>query len=414
MIRKTQQMSHKSRLSLSKKKVIGIFFLVTGLIFLLYGLWWMFFRSTQLLSPISQNSSFQFLFNGEQTDAHAKRVVYGFLPYWNLNKFTLQPETTHLSYFSLGIGKDGSILTKTKDGTAEQGYAKLSSEDVLSFFNQERNQGGRVDITFTAFDPEEIASFLANPNAHQKFITSLDSILEAYPVDGVNIDIEYTGEVNDQIRQNLVTFMTELHTHLNQKKTPVQLSIDMFVSGASKYYIWNVPEIQKQVDYVVVMAYDFHRVSSPAAGPVAPLFGGKKLWDSDITQYLKDFVAAVPNQKILLGIPFYGYEWQTISTDSQAATFPDSGSTATLQRVQDLIDSKDKNQGKEYGNEDALSPYLSYKKDGETHIIYYENSRSISYKLDLVNQLNLGGIAIWSLGYEGNSRDLWDVIKRKI
>jgi len=397
----------------NNKKIAGLIFLILGLACLIYGIWTMFFRSNELLSPITQNSSFQFLFNGEEPDAHPKRVVYGFLPYWNLSKFTLQPETTHLSYFSLGIGKDGSILTK--DGSSpEQGYAKLGSDEVLSDFAQEKKQGGRVDITFTAFDPDEIGIFLANPAAHQKFITSVDSILEAYPVDGINIDIEYAGDVNEPLRKNLVTFMTELRTHLNQKKNPPQLSIDMFVSGASKYYIWDVPAIQKQVDYVIVMAYDFHRVSSPAAGPVAPLFGGKKLWDSDITQYLKDFVTAVPNQKILLGIPFYGYEWQTISTDSQAATYPDSGSTATLQRVQDLLDQKDQLGVKEYWNEDALSPYLSYKKDGETHIIYYENSRSISYKLDLVNQLNLGGIAIWSLGYEGNSRDLWDVIKRKI
>ncbi len=408
MTRKTPTLSN-----LSNKKIAGVLFLLIGLGCLLLGIWWMFFRNTQLLSPISQSTSFQFLFNGEQNDAHPKRVVYGFLPYWNLTKFTLQPETTHLSYFSLGIGSDGSILTKT-DGQIEQGYAKLSGDDVLSYFTQEKKQGGRVDVTFTAFDPDDIAIFLSNPRSHQKFITSLDSILEAYPIDGVNIDIEYTGDVNEPIRKNLVNFMTELRTHLNQKKTPPQLSIDMFVSGATKYYIWDVPAIQKQVDYVIVMAYDFHRVSSPAAGPVAPLFGGKKLWDSDITQYLKDFVTAVPNQKILLGVPFYGYEWQTTSTDSQAATFPDTGSTATLQRVQDLLDQKDQYDVQEYWNEDALSPYLSYKKDKETHIIYYENSRSISYKLDLVNQLNLGGIAIWSLGYEGNSRDLWDVIKRKI
>jgi spore germination protein YaaH len=47
-------------------------------------------------------------------------------------------------------------------------------------------------------------------------------------------------------------------------------------------------------------------------------------------------------------------------------------------------------------------------------MIYYENSRSMSYKLDFVNQLDLGGVAIWALGYEGRSRELWDVVEQKL
>jgi len=404
---------HQTLHLLSGKKIFGGFFLIFGFVCLAYGFWWFSHQKTPLLSPITQNSSFQFLSNTDDITAHPKRVVYGFLPYWNLNKFSLQPETTHLSYFSLEIGSDGSVLTRTND-EVEQGYLKLSSDQVLSFFTQQKNQQGRVDVTFTQFDNDGIVTFLSSPAAHQKFLRSVDAVLDAYPVDGLNIDIEYSGKVTPQLRSNLVVFMTTLRQHLNQKKTPPQVSIDMYASGATKFYLWDVAEIQKQVDYVVVMAYDFHRKSSPAAGPVAPLFGGKKLWDSDITQYLKDFVAVMPAQKILLGIPFYGYEWQTVSTDSQAATFPESGSTATLSRVEELLANKTQNDVREFWNEDALSPYLSYKKNKETRIIYYENSRSISYKLDLVNQLNLGGIAIWSLGYEGDSRDLWDVIQRKI
>jgi spore germination protein len=67
----------------------------------------------------------------------------------------------------------------------------------------------------------------------------------------------------------------------------------------------------------------------------------------------------------------------------------------------------------EHWNDQALAPYLSYVEDGKNYIIYYENPRSISYKLDLVNQLDLGGVAIWALGYEGEDRVLWDVIDSK-
>ncbi len=412
MIPKIQLLHPRHILNLTSTSIlIGV---GLGLLFLGLGIWQLFFRPITWLLPISDTNHFQFLFNPAADGAHAKRVVLGFLPYWSITKFTLQPELTQLAYFSLGISEDGSVQTKDASGNTEQGYLKMGSDQVLGSFNQEKQQGGQNILTFTQFDNTEIVNFLASPTAHQKFMSSVDAALDAYPLDGINIDIEYTGDVTDQLRHNLVNLMTELRQHLNQRKVHPQISIDMYVNAPSKNDIWDVPAIQQQVDYVVVMAYDFHYTASSTAGPVAPLFGGKKLWDSDITQNLKDFLAEVPNQKILLGIPFYGYEWQTTSTDSQATTFPDTGATATLLRVQNLLNQKDQLGIHEYWNEDALSPYLSFQKNGQTHIIYYEDSRSISYKLDLVNQLNLGGIAIWSLGYEGNSRDLWDVIHRKL
>lgn len=406
MINKIQSLLHRHKTAL-------IFFLTFVFFALcLIEVWWFFFRDTTLVSPITSDTSFRFLIPSNPVEKKQK-IVYGFLPYWNISSFTLQPETTHLSYFSLGIGADGSILTKV-DGQVETGYQKLGSDDLLTLFREQKQQGGRVDLTFTQFNNDDIVSFLTSARAHQQFLTSVDSLLDAYPIDGINIDIEYSGKVDDNLRKSFVTFMRTTKTHLEQKKSRPQLSVDMYVSAASKYLIWDVPEMQKYTDYIVIMAYDFHRKSSPAAGPVAPLFGGKKLWDSDIVHFVKDFVAVVPSSKLLLGIPFYGYEWKTISSESQSATFPESGSTATLKRVEQLLSQKQLGDVQEFWNEDALSPYLSYQKDGSTHIIYFENSRSISYKLDLVNQLDLAGVAIWSLGYEGNSRDLWDVIQRKL
>src|SRR5690606_10440632 len=138
-------------------------------------------------------------------------------------------------------------------------------------------------------------------------------------------------------RQNLTKLVQNMNRHLDQKYSHITLSIDMYASAASKQQLWDVAAIAKEVDYIIVMAYDFHRRSSPQAGPVAPLFGGKELWDSDISEHLQAFLTIVPSEKILLGIPFYGYEWQTTSTDPQATTFPNTGSTASFERVQSIL-----------------------------------------------------------------------------
>lgn len=364
-----------------------------------------------LLSPISASSQFQFI--TQAAVPTSKKIVYGFLPYWNVNKTTLQPELTHLAYFGLNVNPDGSFTIRTEDGP-HMGYHRLQSEAWLNLMNQAVTQGKRIDITLVQFNNDDIVSIISNPSAQEKMLEQLDAVLLAYPVSGVNIDFEYAGEITPQIQDKFARFVENTSLHLKRKYSGIEVSIDVYASASSSQQIWDIPRISKVVDYIVVMAYDFHQRSSPQAGPVAPLFGGKEYWSSDISMHLQRFLEDVPSEKILLGVPFYGYGWQTTDREAQASTFPGSGFTASFTTVENLIQRKDEIQLEENWNEDALSPYITYQEDGETYVIYYENSRSLSYKLDFVNQLDLGGIAIWALGYEADSRELWDVVERKV
>lgn len=390
----------------------SIALLLFGLLVAVVGIatWW--FWDEPLISPLTNSSAFRF-FRDVQYHKQRPPVVYGFLPYWNLKKVSLQPELTHVGYFGLGILADGNV--QLRDGAAETpGYTGLQSEELLDIAQQLTKNGDSLELVFTQFNGDDIAVFLNSPKAQERFFSVLDTIILAYPISGVNIDIEPTGvEITDRLRDNYVTFITNLRSYLNAKYDSVPISIDVYASASNNEQIWDIPRLAPVVDYIIVMAYDYHRRSSVQAGPVAPIFGGEKLWDSDISQHLRKFVRLVPPEKILLGMPFYGYEWQTTDRSSQSPTYPDSGATATLARVADILTSKEKLQVKEYWNDQALAPYLSYIEDGKTYMIYYENPRSISYKLDLVNQLDLGGIAIWALGYEGEDRVLWDVIDQK-
>lgn len=372
-----------------------------------------YFWETPMLSPITSSTRFRFL-REPSTQNTAKKVIYGFLPYWNQSSVTLQKELTHLGYFSLTIKADGTFLESLPDGTREMGLHRLNSEQMLDVIDEAQQQGTAVEVVITQFNHGDITAFLSSKKAQESFFAALDSVLLAYPISGVNIDFETSGSTNQKMRDDLTSFMKDLRAHLDGRYSNITLSIDTYASAAQNPQLWDIPALAEHIDYIVVMAYDFHRSSSANAGPVAPLFGGKELWEGDINNYLQAFLATVPPEKILLGIPFYGYEWQTTSRDSRSHTFPNTGSTASYKRVQGLLEnSRQTLQVEEHWNEEALSPYISYIEDGEIYVIYYENSRSISYKLDYVNQLNLGGIAIWALGYEGNSRELWDVIERK-
>ncbi|MCB9813370.1 MAG: hypothetical protein H6772_03110 [Pseudomonadales bacterium] len=396
----------KNKLKIKIALLIFVTFFSTVAIFL-----WKFW-DIPLISPIDSLTTFMFL-SKSQLPRNNEKIVYGFLPYWNINKFSIQKELTHLGYFSLTIDANGNFVSDYQ-GEIDMGLRRLNSDEFIDISNDLTKNNKKIELVISQFNYDDITYFLNSKTSQENFLQSLDNAFLAYPFSGINIDIETSGTTNEKMRQNLTTFLLLLRQHLDNKYDHVQLSIDMYAGAAANQQLWNVKDIAPLVDYIVVMAYDFHRSSSSNAGPVAPLFGGKDLWDGDINHYLQAFLEIVPSEKILLGIPFYGYEWQTTSRDAQSHTFPDTGNTASYQRVTELLEESEKLQVEEHWNEDALSPYISYKEDGEIFVIYYEDSRSISYKLDYVNQLDLGGVAIWALGYEGNSRELWDVIERKI
>jgi spore germination protein YaaH len=369
------------------------------------------FVDLPLSSPLGENALSRFL----PFFPHLKtqKIVYGFLPYWNLDEVVVQPELTHLAYFALAIDTDGTIVTKL-DGNAEPGFHQLQSEEFLAINNTAKAYGTRTDIVLSQFDNETIEEFLQSDQAQAAFLNSVDSLLLAYPFNGINLDIEYIGDAPPQLRERFTQFVAKLRTHLNETYDDIQLTVDMYAAASSKNQLWEVDKVAPLVDHIVIMAYDFHRSSSLRAGPVAPLFDKENSWSESINNYLKDFTKKAPADKLLLGIPFYGYEWQTTTTDPEAFTLPQSGATASYKRVQELIAAKDELQLTEHWEESALAPFLSYVKNNQPYLVYYEDSRSIGYKLDYVNQLDLAGVAIWSLGYEGSSRDLWETMDQQL
>jgi len=276
-------------------------------------------------------------------------VVYGFVPYWNLSKTVVQPEITHLSYFSLPITQDGELdgisNRKATDSDADISSRRWRSEQLNSVVQQLRpNQA--FTVTLTQFDKMSIETFLSSPSAQATFQNSLRSFLTntTRPVAGLNIDIEYAGEATDQLRANYVSFLQQTRqtvdtVAISKRQTPQNLSISVFASAASHHLLWDLPALSSSVDHIVVMAYDFHRSSSPIAGPVAPMFGAKQNWDNDVVLHLKEFLSQVPAQKVLLGIPFYGYEWETTTGDSRSLVFPGTGATASYGRIQRLLQS---------------------------------------------------------------------------
>ena len=127
--------------------------------------------------------------------------------------------------------------------------------------------------------------------------------MAAKNLDGVNIDFEGKGS-KDQA--GLDTLMAAVSSAVHQADPHWQVTMDTYASSAgdpSGFY--DIRGLAPSVDAFFVMAYDMNNRSTPSA--TAPLTGAG-FTDLDAVQ---QYAAAVPPSKVILGVPYYGYDWPT-------------------------------------------------------------------------------------------------------
>jgi len=355
------------------------------------------------------------------------KIVYGFFPYWNLkyaDRLHIK-DLTHFAYFSLSLNIDGSAEKKVNSRELEPGWNKLHSLELDRILYQSKLLNQKTVLTVTAMEPEIIAGIL-NSDTNQE--TALTSILEIYiekKFDGINIDFESVSSPDKNTRDNFTHFINKLKTRCLTIKNSCEVDVDIFADSARRNRLYDLSALSPVVDHFVVMTYDYYRKSSAQAGPIAPLRGAcpkpvgfaqimeppQGCLEQDITTNLSEIAAFIPSQKIILGIPFYGYEWQTTTTDFLANTYTGTGSLATYQRVRSLFSDTTISSLSATWSATTMSPYITYQtKDDEIQQIHYEDPRSVELKIKLINSANLGGLAIWALGYEIPYLDIWQPI----
>lgn len=403
---------HSQAVSSKPRKLkLWLFLFCISALLIVSGIGYYFWtKPNAFLSPLAESPAvlgFAHLLENPDT-----KIVYGFLPYWNF-KFAEELDfsgLTHLSMFGLSYNLDGSI--RTRESTyQEPGWRNLNSDQAQAIMDRARSEGVAITLTITAFENQVIEAILTNPEAREKCIAETVAFVEANNYDGVNLDFEYVGTPSEQTRLAFTDFAQMLSAGLKESNPQSHFSVSVYADSADNNRLWDIDALGQIVDHIVIMTYDFYRASSTSAGPVAPMFGADSLWQHDIVTLLSKHFEKNSASKLLLGIPFYGYEWRTQNNSYQSATFARTGQTASYRRVKEIL-SNDPNIQVNWNNQ-ALSPWFYYQKNDLTYQVYFEDTRSLGFKYDLVNQTQMGGVAIWALGYEGPNPEVWQQIKSK-
>jgi spore germination protein YaaH len=237
---------------------------------------------------------------------------------------------------------------------------------------------------------DEFRTTIATPGKRQAIVDKLVQLVEDEGYDGIHIDFE---GVNQTDKALLTDFMTRLSTAFHARNWLVTQAVIARSSDRPSEWggAYDYAALGRLNDYVVVMAYDYTSVGSKTPGAAAPLW-----WVNDVVDYA---TSQMSPDKILLGIPLYGYDWNTKKgPPATAVSNPDAAALTLRTGAQSGYD------------DDDGAPWIKYKDvAGDDHEVWYENATSFDAKLEVLIDAQLGGFAVWRLGHEDPA--IWSAIE---
>ncbi|HWB80857.1 MAG TPA: glycosyl hydrolase family 18 protein [Nannocystaceae bacterium] len=308
--------------------------------------------------------------------------VYGYYAYW-LGSVADLPwdRLTHVAIFSVDVDGNGNLSgTEHWTDVAEQALALAEPYGV------------HLHLAVTSFDAGVLDTMLSNPSARATAVDQLGELVEMYGGHGVAVDFEGmdAGNIGD-----LTDFVEELAARVGEVSVATPA-----VDWAQAY---DYPQLAAAAQSLFIMGYDYHwRGGDP--GPVAPLFGGGAWGQYALEWSVADYLATgVPPEKIVLGLPLYGYTWPTVddsvpgvaSGDASSILFSDAKAEAAMIGAQ--------------WDDVTHTPY--YFPNGNTQT-WYDDAASLDDRIAwAIEDQALGGIGFWALNYDGNDPELWDMVK---
>lgn len=237
-----------------------------------------------------------------------------------------------------------------------------------------------IPTIFNEFDTKRTAEFL------QGYKTELNKLVNIGLEQGfAGFDLDFE-EINLADKDLFSQFVADLANSLHEKGLILTVSVQAQAGNltdreASRAQ--NLTQIAKSADFVRVMIYDYHNTQTQA-GPITPI--------PEYKQVLEYMVKVVPKEKLVVGLPLYGYKWNKNKNDS--VTYQDINKL--LQNSQVKV------------NRDGVSSeqVIQYLENGVTNIVWVEDSQSIIYKAKIAREYGIYQFSFWRLG--GEDLSLWE------
>jgi spore germination protein YaaH len=366
--------------------------------------------------------------------------ISGWIPDWRIASGT-QDVLPHLSQltsvmpFGYTVSGAGHLVDS----------AKITQEPWPSFIASAKKQKVRVVPTVEWGDGVAIQNILSNGTTRVALENEIASLVKQNNFDGIDIDFEAK---QSQTRDYFSTFLKGLYQRLPGKWVYCTIEarqplIDRFSPGAkipadATDYANDYVQMNKYCDRVEIMAYDQStvdvRLNTARSAPYAPV--ADPGWVYDLVALAAQNIS---KNKIIIGIPDYGYEYQVTSlagsfqytrlwafnppyalqiagqlgivphrtsaneigfiyNPKSLKTVAPTDGNVTLTEQMVATSSVVQNQGSQI---DTNQPF---------NYITWSDVTSIADKVALAHQLGVRGVAVFSLG-GAEDQTMWNILK---
>jgi spore germination protein YaaH len=309
------------------------------------------------------------------------RAVVAALPFWDIRNGTQtvlahRGDFTEVSPWIYGLAASGRIDTQ---------YDPAQAAAISADITRLRQAGLAVvptlaNITGGNWSYPPVARMLHHPALLKQQVSAIVALVLAHRYAGIDIDYENLRTAD---RHAFTVFITDLAAALHAHGKTLSVAVFAKTSNAG-YGQANLAQdyaaIGRAADQVRVMAYNYHWAASPP-GPVAPIG-----WVRAVLRYAK---TQIPANKIILGIPLYGFDWS--GGRGSAVTWLRAFQLATRYHARPSYDTA------------AQEPWFDYTAAGHRHVVWFENQASSQAKFEAASGSGAGGIFLWMFGYEDTS-----------
>lgn len=233
------------------------------------------------------------------------------------------------------------------------------------------------------FDPKLIHRIFSNNRVENNIIAQLIEILKKYQFAGINIDFEELGGNKDAFLR------FEKHLSEELRKNKLLLTTDVAVNNDD----YDLPELSKINDHLVVMAYDEHN-SASGPGPIS-----SQKW---IEQAISNDLNKIPNNKLILGVGGYGGEWVNDKYERSIS-------------YEQAIDMANQLNGTINYDNDTYNLHFDYETENEDggndkHEMWFTDAATIFNILRFSDESGFAGTSLWRLGTE--DKRIWTFYDR--
>ena len=285
----------------------------------------------------------------------------------------LRPQLPYLTYFSpftYGINVNGGLVEL--DDEQLVALAEEYGTKPLMHLSTLTEEGG--------FSNARASLVFNQPETQEALIDEVLALMQRKGYQGLDVDFEF---IYPEERFDYIAFLQNFRARLNAIGLPLLSALAPKTSDTQMGVLYEGHDyagIGASVDGVLLMTYEWGYTFGPPLA-VAPINNVRRVVEYALTRISRD--------KLLLGIPTYGYDW----TLPYERGNPGAPSLSPVEAV-DLA--------RKYGAEiqydtQAQSPWFRYTDEaGRLHEVWFEDARSIQAKLALANELGLRGVGYWN------------------